>query len=330
VKHTFPLWVATLWYGLNILKQNAISPWSRATLHLQSESLSDSGELVEQAEQYLRSTAWWGKAYGFDKDADEIIDVWRYLSKEWMTDIQITQMQELLRQRIRDSPQWANRIEVLHLMFFVRLHNTYGTCRDCPSLYDSDENRWLRKLGGLLERGHREYIVGALNINHNHWISVTVNLKDNIIYYGDPMHNECPSWLHVALDWWLAKHLPGSSFRMESLPSLVQEDSYSCGILMMNAVFHLFFPKEYPLLASDQVDSGRLMLFLEIMERHHRMVGTPYDVYALIVLFGFFSQKQSKHECLTADLPSPSHYFPISRITDIFRVINNSNTNHFV
>ncbi|KIJ56141.1 hypothetical protein M422DRAFT_239347 [Sphaerobolus stellatus SS14] len=177
-----------------------ISPWTHAALHLQSPSLSSSKELVEQAEEYLCSTVWWGKAYGFDRDADEIIDVWCYLSKDWLTDIQITQMQELLRQRICDSPQWANRVEVPHMMFFVRLHNAHGKCRNCLSLYDSDENQWLRKLGGLLETGHREYVVGALNVNHNHWISIIVNVKDNIIYYDDPMHDECPSWLHLTLN----------------------------------------------------------------------------------------------------------------------------------
>ncbi|KIJ37918.1 hypothetical protein M422DRAFT_259532 [Sphaerobolus stellatus SS14] len=229
VQQIFPLCVATLWYGLEILKQEVISPWTRAVLHLQSPSLSSSKELVEQAEEYLCSTVWWGKAYGFDRDADEIID-------------------ELLRQHICDSPRWANRVKVPHMMFFVRLHNAHGKCRDCPSLYNSDENQWLRKLGGLLETGHREYVVGALNVNHNHWISIIVNVKDNIIYYGGPMH--------------------GVSKLVTSRPQLVASPTFT-RLHISHGEFT--FSEEFPLLASDQVDSGRLRLFIEIMERHHRM-----------------------------------------------------------
>ena len=120
------------------------------------KSLVDSEEhkaLLDTTAVILQDTPWYGELCGF---GDNITTLWRYISREWFTNVQISQMVYLLQQSIEHSDVWRNKVEVVDGSFFVKLHSAHPNCVTNPGLYNSQQFRWLKKIGVSFETGGRE------------------------------------------------------------------------------------------------------------------------------------------------------------------------------
>jgi len=237
------------------------------------KSLVDSEEhkaLLDTTAVILQDTPWYGELCGF---GDNITTLWRYISREWFTNVQISQMVYLLQQSIEHSDVWRNKVEVVDGSFFVKLHSAHPNCVTNPGLYNSQQFRWLKKIGVSFETGAREMFTGIAFIDNNHWVSLSADFSRRKILYGDPKHNDPPEWLIASFRWWISMHTKNEDFVVESLESIRQTDSYSCGILAINALHHHFFPEQTKLLDAMSVDYGRLEQFTNIIGESRSLVG---------------------------------------------------------
>ncbi|KAF8589850.1 hypothetical protein K439DRAFT_1612419 [Ramaria rubella] len=279
-KHTrYPLWIITFWAAMDSLWSSVLRHWMVANVHLIKVSnmakIGIQQTLVKESIRVLSDISWSGHVAGFEHDEDSITELWRYCSRHWMSDVQITQMMHILCNRIALSPALANKVEVVPIAFFVRLHQVHGTCEDTPTHYESKQCVWVKRIGTSLENGTCEQVTGAAFVDNNHWVSITVDVPRKKIWYGDSKRNPCPEWLESAMLWWMTRH--GVSITsLSPLKSTAQVDGYSFRILMVNALHHHFFP-ETLLINSSEVDYARLEQFLMVINRHseHNQAFTP-------------------------------------------------------
>ena len=89
---------------------------------------------------------------------------------------------------------------------------------------------------------------GPAHEHGNHWTAVVIDALDQQIFYGDPMKFPPPDELIGALRWWLQVHINDNLFRVQELPCAEQQDVFSCSIISINAIAHLFHPNTFPLL----------------------------------------------------------------------------------
>ena len=76
-------------------------------------------------------------------------------------------MLELLRQRVAHTPGLANKIEIVDVSFFVRLHAVHATCIDSLTHYYGRQRAWVKRIGGDLETAARQQVVGAVFVGNN-------------------------------------------------------------------------------------------------------------------------------------------------------------------
>ena len=84
----------------------------------------------------------------------------------------------------------------------------------------------------------------------NHWTAVVNDTLDRRIFYGNSMGYCPPNEMIEALRWWLQVHMKNDQLLVKELPCAVQEDDFSCSIISINAITHLFDPDAFPLLGS--------------------------------------------------------------------------------
>ncbi|KAG1866765.1 hypothetical protein F4604DRAFT_1501271, partial [Suillus subluteus] len=105
------------------------------------------------------------------------------------------------------------------------------------------------------------------NINGNHWVATVIDFASSQILYGDSL-GSCPDKAFInVLQWW-SNHHTGHHFTVGSLEIVHQVDSFSCGLLSVNALAHFFLPSEYPLMDMKKVDDERLKILLEVGRQH--------------------------------------------------------------
>ena len=94
---------------------------------------------------------------------------------------------------------------------------------------------------------------------HGHWVAYVVNPTSSYIAYGDSLGRPITPTLLVALRWWLLvirKRMNLSTNDAVAIrPLLVtpQDDSFSCGILLTNAIGHHLLHDAFPLVGRDPI-----------------------------------------------------------------------------
>jgi hypothetical protein len=99
-----------------------------------------------------------------------------------------------------------------------------------------------------------------MHIHSNHWVALVIDFAHGLLLYGDPMGQTMPSIVEDTYNWWLGQHC-NSTFDIKSLPCTLQDDTFSCGLLAVNALEHHFLPAEYPLIAKSAVAIGHIQCF---------------------------------------------------------------------
>ena len=86
---------------------------------------------------------------------------------------------------------------------------------------------------------------------------MVIDILDRQVFYGDSMGHSPPNKLIEALRWWVQVHTKDDQLLVKKLPCAVQEDGFSCSVISINAITHLFDPDAFPLLgcASDALST---------------------------------------------------------------------------
>ncbi|KAI0685926.1 hypothetical protein BC835DRAFT_1309731 [Cytidiella melzeri] len=113
--------------------------------------------------------------------------------------------------------------------------------------------RAFRSLEFDLVNGHCETLGGIAYINNNHYTFIVICPSDTYVGYGDSMHADMPKDLRRGVLWWITrlidqglqcnKNVPVDQWlRRLPITSQAPYDSFSCGMLAVNALTHHYIP----------------------------------------------------------------------------------------
>ncbi|KAF8221880.1 hypothetical protein L208DRAFT_1325588 [Tricholoma matsutake] len=230
----------------------------------------------------LQCIPWSGLIHGFEVAIPtSFLSV--YGTREWFSDEHEDQMLDLLWQEMMESGI-SSSADIENTQWSVKLRQAY---RHQEQYGTGADYGWLHATGKMLADGTRDEIGMIANINHNHWIAVSLNFKNrrivlqpnwtlkhyHQILYGDSLRDTPNQELIHALKWWTHLHT-GHIFMVEDLPISRQQDGYSCGLLAWNALMiYLLQSKNYTLMDPKNIDDERLKVLLRITEQHQDQVG---------------------------------------------------------
>lgn len=257
----YPLWAVTFWSTIVDVKKISVQ-WLRCRdwirLQLQQKKSPHHRQLAEQASILLTVLPWGkNKPRGLSSGSDPIHTLWRFLGPHWLSDLEMDDMLELIRERCLENPQTCSRFRVEHTHFVPMLLDAFNLGSD---VYLSGASfGWLRALcKDLQEEGSTVITIvhlGALN-DTAHWASLTI--QKAAISFGDSFGKEMPGKLRDACVWWLSQHHVGDFAEAEvtvhTLPITSQLDGHSCGILADNALDFYVSGGREPLLGSSPAD----------------------------------------------------------------------------
>ncbi|KAF8240342.1 hypothetical protein L208DRAFT_1233598, partial [Tricholoma matsutake] len=204
---------------------------------------------------------WSGSIHGFEVSIPtSFLSV--YGTREWFSDKHEDQMLDLLWREMMESGI-SSSADIKNMQWSVKLRQAYRH----QEQYGTGANYgWLHATGEMLADGTWDEIGMIANINHNHWVAVSLNFKNCRILYGDSLRDTLNQKLIHALKWWTHLHT-GHIFMVEDLPISCQQDGYSCGLLTWNALMVYFLQsKNYTLMDPKNIDDERLKVLLRITE----------------------------------------------------------------
>jgi hypothetical protein len=229
--------------------------WKDVYLYLQEYSDIPSAHVVHQL---LCSIKWHGSIQGFKAQAP-ICATSALLGRHWLSDSLLQMCIEMLT---GDLPT-TSLLNLADVQLSESIRHTYQSHQ--KGILNSYEKSWSYRAGEEVKRGKR--LLSLANVNNNHWIGWSVNPTERTICYWDSLGGGIPRALHPALVWWLEKH-GMTGFIVSSLPTLIQKDSFNCGIIALNMLLHLLKEGFHKLTDNDQLVLERLSAAAGILERH--------------------------------------------------------------
>ncbi|KAJ6628212.1 hypothetical protein B0H10DRAFT_1940757 [Mycena sp. CBHHK59/15] len=104
--------------------------------------------------------------------------------------------------------------------------------------------RWLRALGNdVFGHGERLVTIAHLGVHNKqkHWVALKVDGPNRQFLSGDSFGKPIPPLLRQAYEWWMARHT-SDPIRFGSLPTSIQTDGHSCGMLAGNTAERAVYP----------------------------------------------------------------------------------------
>ncbi|KAJ7934277.1 hypothetical protein B0H13DRAFT_1591773 [Mycena leptocephala] len=245
--------------------------WQRATQALLQRAQSKRKQtvpidLINRVLDGLGAIYWSGNLMGFD-NREEITHLSLYATKEWFTDIQVSQMLDLLRRDVLAHGTILHD-EVPEIWVMENIKDAYRR----RHLYTAEPANFRRAhtFGEVLQTRSRNRIGMMGNLQNWHWVGVVLDVKQRRIRYGDPKYKTDPDpEIKAAHQWWTHYHT-GTSFAWGDLEMSRQHDGHNCGMLSFNGIAHDFLPDKYPLISTTGNDpaNARLELLLRVIDRH--------------------------------------------------------------
>ena len=121
-----------------------------------------------------------------------------------------------------------------------------------------------------LANGIRTTVIGIVNVNGNHWVTIVVDATWATIQYGDSLEGDNAE-INAAVAWWVNVHIP-HRFTHENLPITRQRDGHSCLIFAANAAGHFILPTQIPLLQAEAAAKERISMFIHVAQRDLELV----------------------------------------------------------
>lgn len=277
---TFPPWIVTYWTEVSRLQATFRHPWTSSEVFLKRAQSSwktpDIRQLCDAAEAALLHLPWSGNTVGFGADDDSTYIFADYLSHRWLRSTHINQQLHLMRLDLKRAGILG--CEIMTPDNFILLDHIYKERNTMP--YHKDSRRHIYGMGEELASGRRNIAAGVAIVNGNHWIAIVIDIANKTVRYGDSLNGSEPSKILDALAWWLDFHMPSSTFRRCQLPITQQFDSFSCGVLALNAVCHAILPGSPLLPASSPaaITHARLKMFVRTvnLDAQHVRHGLNY------------------------------------------------------
>ncbi|PPR03038.1 hypothetical protein CVT26_004573 [Gymnopilus dilepis] len=274
----YPLWVARYWYEVTHLQRFAKGPWVKAEAWLTSNRNSyrspDRRYLCESVQRLLLSVPWAGLVQGFS-NAEPRVALATYLSNSWLTTTHIDQQLDLLRRHLFRHESTIT-CEVVGPRFLQRLNDIrVSSPKDYGPTSNRDRHIWT--VGEELRSGLRTRLCGVVNVGNDHWVAVAIDTAQRKIFLGDSLGGDGSSYLQESLRWWMEVHVKGT-FVFDTLPITRQMDSFSCGIMAVNAV-KCFAAPTFSLISANRVSEERLSAFLAVAEDDVNATATVGDSF---------------------------------------------------
>jgi len=180
-------------------------------------------------------TAWSGFVKGFESTSKPLTSLTTYTSNDWLSDVHLGQMTELLSAELyNDHIHTAKTLVISPYFTTLFLHNEWT-------------HPWTQQVAEDLTTGRCVCILCVLNVNNNHWITYVIDFHEEVLLFGNSLgHYPDKSVINVFLAW--IKNMSGKDFQSERLTTAIQTDSFSCGMLAVNALEHHMYPQIIPLL----------------------------------------------------------------------------------
>jgi hypothetical protein len=210
----------------------------------------------------LEGLMWYGSVNRFS-DSPEIDCLHKYMTTAWLGTICEEQMLDLLQIDLMNHHADPDAIVIKDTDFIGCLHLAFSGCYTRPGK-DS-----IHKRGTALGRGDHRYLATITNCFECHWVAIIIDFCTHTIWHGDSLDWAIDPDILMLLEWWTAKHSI-TKFTVDHLPITHQSDTFSCGLLAWNALANFFLPKQFLLIAPEQVAAEQLQLFLHISDHHQQ------------------------------------------------------------
>jgi hypothetical protein len=232
--------------------------------------------VVDDAEMMLRSIEWGSALDGFSVSSS-IDTMATFLSNAWLTDEHMLLMLDRLKSKLE-----TEMVDDCHLPDPLFLHWTMNAYEQCGTASYSSIDKGtvfkLRQIGNALTRKKWSTLAGVL-CRENHWTAWVLNASSGSLHYGDSRGGAIPPNLKDAVCWWLQQHIPDASIDLKPLPIAPQNDSFSCGILAINAVMHALLPDHRLIGNKKSLSAFRVGVFVDILQQHEQMMVSEINAW---------------------------------------------------
>ena len=230
----FPLWIEHLLSELDSYsrKEKAwtkASDWLQSTVgHSPDESITG---LAGDCFKSWNHVPWDGVVPGLGRAVVlSTKDLAKFLSNEWLNDDMINAGISWISHHVSSN----RRIRILNVFFVDALRNLHST----QNSYDSRRHQPLDR---LITNNQIDMVYAPLHVHGNHWTLLRIDLEARQYAYGDSLYPSArapPGDVLDLLTWWLDSLAPGPSLSPSSHGLVVpqQEDTYSCGIIVLSTL----------------------------------------------------------------------------------------------
>ncbi|KAJ7027039.1 hypothetical protein C8F04DRAFT_1123651 [Mycena alexandri] len=163
-----------------------------------------SSALVPRVCDALQNIYWSGTIRGFPAH-EPISSLSLYATQDWFTDVQQSQLIELLQSDVLNYGR-ALQDEVcdIWMMEFIRAAWREQEKYAQPDTFQQYPR--AKAMGAVLAAGEREQLAITVNLHNLHWVSAVIKCKEHQILWGDPFKAKPDSDSKRALDWWTFHH----------------------------------------------------------------------------------------------------------------------------
>ncbi|KAK6980928.1 hypothetical protein R3P38DRAFT_3376544 [Favolaschia claudopus] len=257
-----PLWVLTFWKTMASLCEHQAN-WKRGLDWLNNEYRENKEEdtrvAIDSARTALK-TLGWNAPLAFGNQTMSTLCLQKFLGAVWLNSDCVDIMMEDLAARV-ESDTACTDVIVATLAFARDIAGLSKGRKPLPDRYAAQVNS-----------GEKKRIVFPVNVGNCHWIGGMIDFSKGIIAFGDSLHGlfEPPKKLVKSLNKWALSRI-GVELHAEynGLQHGVQQDSFSCGVVMANTCEHAIYPDEPLWIPRDAVRS-RLTHFLKYAKNQHK------------------------------------------------------------
>jgi hypothetical protein len=174
------------------------------------EGLSKDHQAIIGCIRYcFEKTVWSGFIKGFQSSSDPLSTFATYASNNWLSDVHISQMGELLLADLDEDPAHASKTFIISPYFATSF------------LHSDWTHPWTQRTAQDLTTGRYVRILGILNVNGNHWIAYVIDFEEETLSFGDslgcyPDKSVISKFLAWIKNISAAKYLPFPSKKMDS------------------------------------------------------------------------------------------------------------------
>ncbi|KAF5334602.1 hypothetical protein D9611_012013 [Ephemerocybe angulata] len=255
-----PLSVIGLWAFL-LVASTSQAKWKLALQWLNSAAVDTS--LKERAISAMGRVQWQGKLPAIS----DWLDVSRapeFLSNSYLSTSHVNAMLYLVRERVSRTSAISSTTLISSTDLADRLSHTDTT-------YPKNSIFEAQTFGNQFSSEPQRYqLLTVAYSPPNHWAAMRLDLRGKNISgsWGDSLGWKQPKKLVKGIGIWLDYHVPLRRYTFsDDLPCAVQTDSFSCGIVAVNALKHNLFGD--PLWTAQSAAKLRIKEFCDIMDSEY-------------------------------------------------------------